>query len=414
VNTDPKLPHQSHRHQSQREQGVRHVSGRTLALVGLAVIVLFAVIFVIGFWSRHERLAKRERMAEELRDRPPVVLVERPKSTQRDIELSLPADIHAWSSTALYARTNGYLAKWNFDISDRVKKGEVLAVISAPDTDAELQQAKAELNQQETNRKLAQTTDDRFRGLIAIQGVTQEQLDQNRSALLQAQAGVKSAQASLERLNALVGFERIVAPYDGVVTGRTYDVGALISASSAGAGQELYDVAEDDRLRVFVNVPQAYVGLIHFGSSVDLTLERNYPGHHFTGVVARSTGTLDLGTRTLRTELDFSNTEAEFKVYPGMYGQAIFHVRREHPVLTISTSALLFETEGKDVAVVGEGNRVHLKPVTLGSDFGTAIEVLSGLTGEENIVVNPGEQMAEGLVVEPAHSQAPAANKGGA
>lgn len=394
--------HGGHRQERQKQAGVRHIRGRTLALIGVCALLFFAVLFVFGFIVRHERLKKRERMAEQIRNQPPVVLLVKPKSTQHAFELTLPADIHAWASTALYARTDGYLAQWNFDIRDRVKKGDLMAVISAPDTDAQQEQARATLNQQVTNRRLAQLTDERYRGLIAIQGVTQEQLDQNRAALLQADAGVKSAQANLDRLNALVGFEKIVAPYDGVVTVRTYDVGALIMASSSAPGQELFDVAEDDKLRVFANVPQAYALLIKFGQPVYLALERNFPGHRFAGVVTRSAGVLDQATRTLRTELDFPNTDPKYRIYPGMYGQAIFEITRATPVLTIPTSAMLFEPEGKEVAVVGPDNKVHLQKITLGSDFGTEIEVLSGLRGDERIVANPGEQLTEGLVVQPA------------
>lgn len=373
-----------------------------MAAVVIAVALFFAVLFVVGFAAHHARLKRRERMAEQVRDQPPVVLVVEPKSSPRSFDLRLPADVRAWASTALYARTDGYLARWNFDIRDRVKKGDVMAVIAAPDTDAELEQARAALKQQRTNRQLAQLTDERYRGLISIQGVTQEQLDQNRSALLQADAGVKSAQANVDRLEALVGFEKIVAPYDGVVTGRTYDVGALITAAATGAGQELFDVADDSKLRVFVSVPQAYALMIKFGQPVHLALERNFAGHLFTGVVARSTGTLDLATRTLRTELDFPNTDPAYKIYPGMYGEAVFSITREHPVLTIPTSAMMFEPEGKEVAVVEPDNRVHLQKITLGSDFGTEIEVLSGLKGGERLVANPGEQIVEGLLVQPA------------
>ncbi len=311
-----------------------------------------AALFILGFWIRHERVSKREKMAEENRDRRPVVQVVLPKATQKSFELTLPADVRPYATTALYARTNGYLASWKYDINDRVKKGDLMAVISAPDTDADLEQAEATLNQQTTNHQLASATEERYRGLIATHGVTQQTLDQFHSAQEQAKAGVTSAQADVDRLKALVGFEKITAPFDGVVTARNYDVGALISASNIGPGQELFDLAEDDRLRVFVNVPQAYSLLIKYGQPVTLALERNFPGHKFTGVVARSSGLLDPVTRTLRTELDFKNDDPSHPLFPGMYGEAIFAIERDQPVLTVPTSALLFEAEGKEVAVV--------------------------------------------------------------
>jgi RND family efflux transporter MFP subunit len=202
-------------------------------------------------------------------------------------------------------------------------------------------------------------------------------------------------------LNALVGFEKIVAPFDGVVTARNYDVGALIQATNSGPGQELFDIAEDDKLRVFVNIPQAYAVLVKFGQPVNLALERNYPNHTFTGVVARSTGTIDPVARTLRTELDFKNDDPEHRIFPGMYGEALFHIDRDEPVLTVPTSALLFEADGKEVAIVDGSNKIHFQRIVPGRDFGTEIEIVSGLKGDERIVANPGEQLIEGLVVAP-------------
>lgn len=410
-------PHSEHRpHPGRHSQAAKEGHGHThrvhvghlpelrphtLRRVLVTVLAVFAVLFVVGFLLHHGRVAKRDAMAREFRDQPPIVLVVQPKESKATFNLVLPADVRAYAATALYARTNGYLASWKYDINDRVKKGDVLAVISAPDTDAQLEQAEAQLDQARTSHQLATVTDERYRGLIPIQGVTQEQLDQFRTNREQALATVQSAAATVDRLKALVGFEKIVAPFDGVVTVRTYDVGALISSSNIGAGQELFDVAEDDRLRVFVNVPQPYVELIQYGKPVQLALERNFPGHRFAGVIARSAGTLDPVTRTLRTELDFPNTDPKFHLLPGMYAEALFTIDRPHPVLTIPTSAFLFEAEGTEVALVGPGNRIHYQKIAVGTDFGTSMEVLSGLGAKDRIVANPGEQIAEGMVVSP-------------
>jgi RND family efflux transporter MFP subunit len=377
------------------------MSRKTLTIVAGALVLAMAAFFVLGFWLRHERVEEREALARDIRNEKLVVRVVRPKPTQKSVELTLPADIRAYAATALYARTDGYLASWKVDINDRVKKGDLLAVISAPDTDADLEQAEANLNEQQTNYDLAIATDERWRGLIATRGVTQQQLDQFHSAREQAKANVGSAAAAADRLKALVGFERITAPFDGVVTARTYDAGALISASNIGPGQELFDVAADDRLRVFVNVPQEYSLMIKYDQPVELALERNYPGHKFQGRVRRSAGTLDPVTRTLRTELDFQNNDPVGRIFPGMYGQAIFTLERNRPVLTVPTSALLFEADGKQVAIVTPDNRVHFQKITLGSDYGTEIEVISGLKGDERVIANPGEQLAEGVEVSP-------------
>jgi len=381
-----------------RSHDLAPIGRRTLTVIAAVVLIGMAALFILGFWIRHERIAQREKMAEKNRDQRPVVQVVLPKTTQKSFELTLPADVRAYATTALYSRTNGYLASWKYDLNDRVRKGDVMAVIAAPDTDAELEQSEATLNQQTTNHQLASATEERYRGLIASHGVTQQTLDQFHSAQEQAKAGVTSAQADVDRLKALVGFEKITAPFDGVVTARNYDVGALISATNIGPGQELFDLASDDTLRVFVNVPQAYSLLIGYGQPVTLVLERNFPGHRFTGVVARSAGVLDPVTRTLRTELDFNNA-APFRIFPGMYGEAIFAIQRDRPVLTVPTSALLFEAEGKEVAVVTDDNKIHLQKIVPGTDFGTEIEISSGLKGDERVVSNPGEQLAEGVAV---------------
>jgi RND family efflux transporter MFP subunit len=387
-------------------QDLPKFSTRTVATVAGALALAMVALFFLGFWPRHERIKERESMAQAVRDRPLIVQTVRPELTTRPIELVLPADIRAYASTALYARTNGYLASWTVDINDRVKKGDLMAVLSAPDTDAQLKEAEANLNQQEVNYQLAAATDGRYRGLIPTQGVTQQQLDQFHSAAEQAKANVVSSSAIVDRLKTLVSFERITAPFDGVVTARNYDTGALISASSTGPGQELYDLAEDDRLRVYSSVPQDYAPLVRYGQPVELLLEQNYPGHRFQGLVARSAGTLDPVTRTLRTELDFRNGDPARRIFPGMYGKAVFRFGRDRPALTVPTSALLFQSSEKRVAVVGEDGKVHMRSIVLGNDFGTKIEVLSGLRGDEWIVENPDEQLAEGVSVEAVHDGA--------
>ena len=240
--------------------------------------------------------------------------------------------------------------------------------------------------------------------------MTQQQLDQFHSAAEQAKANVVSSSAIVDRLKTLVSFERITAPFDGVVTARNYDTGALISASNTAPGQELYDLAEDDRLRVFVSVPQDYAPLVRYGQPVELLLEQNYPGHRFHGAVARSAGTLDPVTRTLRTELDFRNGDPARRIFPGMYGKAVFRFSRDRPALTVPTSALLFKSSGKRVAVVGEDGKVHMRSIVLGNDFGTKIEVLSGLPGDEWIVANPDEQLAEGIPSRPFTTERRARN----
>jgi len=389
------------------------ISTTTPVVIAAILVVAFAGLFVLGFWPQHERVKEREALAREIRDQKAVVRVVQPVTTGKSVNLTLPSDVRAWATTALYARINGYLLSWKVDIDDHVKKGDLLAVISAPDTDADLKQAEANLDQakanvtqQQTNFELADATYQRYKALVPTHGVTLQQLDQYRSAmeqtkgaLIAAKANVGSSAAAVDRLRALTKFEEISAPFDGVITARNYDVGALISAANTAPGQELFDIAEDDWLRVFVNVPQSYSTLIAFDQPATLVLERNYPGHTFSGWVTRSASVLDPVTRTLRTELDFKNGDPAHRIFPGMYGQAIFSLERAQPVLTIPTSAMLFEADGKQVAVVGSDNRIHFQNITPGRDFGTEIEVLSGLKGTEQLVANPGEKLAEGVEV---------------
>ncbi|HEY1791854.1 MAG TPA: efflux RND transporter periplasmic adaptor subunit [Opitutaceae bacterium] len=374
-------------------------SSRTLVVFAIISGSLLVVLFIVGFLIHHEHLRRRQEISREDENRTLEVAYVEPQQTQHSFDLELPADVQPYASTALYARTAGFLAAWKYDINDRVRKGDVMAVISAPDSDADLEQAEANLNQQKTNEGLAAVTEQRYQGLLAVQGVTQQQLDQFHSAHEQASASVVSAGASVDRMRAIVGFERIVAPFDGIVTARNYDVGALISPANTAKGQELFDVEEDDRLRVFVNVPQPYALMVAVGQTVTLDLKRNYPGYAFTGRVARSAGSLDPATRTLRTELDFDNADAAHRIIPGMYAEAVFQISRPEPVLTVPTSALMFEPEGEEVAVVGGDSKIHLRKIVPGSDFGTEIEVLSGVGAGDRIVANPGEQMAEGLAV---------------
>jgi RND family efflux transporter MFP subunit len=385
------------------------ITKRQLILIAIAVLLMFTTLFLIGFVPRfiHDRNLREE--ADAFAQQPPIVQVVPPQSTQQSIQLPLPGTTSAMQETALYARINGYLKQRYVDIGDHVKTGELLAEIDAPDVDAQLAQAKAALemataNQtsSKTNYDLAQATLTRYKGLVASGSVTQQDLDTRQNnfntadaAQQAAIASVKSAQANVQQLEAQQSFEKIAAPFDGVITVRNPDVGALISAANSTTNP-MFVVSETDILRVFVNVPQSYASFIRINQPVTFTVP-NYPGQIFTGIVARWAGALDPNTRTMLTELHFDNRQG--LLWPGMYGEVKFSLHRDKPVFTVPTSALLFEANGTQLALI-QDNKVHFQKITVGRDFGTEIEVLQGLQGNEQVVATPGEKLAEGITVQ--------------
>ena len=347
-----------------------------------------------------------------------MVSVAPPKEVSSNNPLVLPCDIKAYQETALYTRANGFLKKLNVDIHDQVKAGQVLAEIDTPDVDAQLAQSEATVNQEkasvvkaQADMDLAQRTLDRY-DAVQKQGngnVTQQEVDekrtavdQARAAIAQTQANVVAAEAAVQRLLVLQGFEKIVAPFDGVITMRNYDVGALVTPSDTSPGRELFRLAETDKLRVYVSVPQIYATQIQIGAPAMLRV-RNYGERDFLGKVARTSSSIDLATRVMSFELEFMNPDGA--LVPGMYGDAHLTVTGAAPVLRIPTSALLFDATGAHVALVQDG-KIHFQKITPGRDLGTEMEVINGITTQDKVVSTPGEQLTEGIpvqVLEPAH-----------
>jgi RND family efflux transporter MFP subunit len=414
VETQVQDPPRQHHEVEIRTDNLPQFSARKLIVIGTVVLSLLVIAFFARFIPQriHDRnLAKQ---ADEAAGAPPVVNITLPEPMAVDSDLKLPADVRAMQQTAIYARVDGYMKRWMVDINDHVEKGQLLAEIEAPDTDAELAQAQAALQQAQSNvvkavadLSLANATYDRYHGLLASGSVTQQDLDTRQSTANQtaaekaaADAAVKSAQATVERLTAEQGFEKITAPFSGTITFRNYDVGARISSTDTAAGHEMFDIADTDRLRIYVNVPQAYISAIQHGQAVQFIAQRNYGDRQFTGIVARTAGVLDPSTRTLLTELDFDNHD--HLLWAGMYGEVHVGVHHDHPMLTVPTPAMLFEANGTQVAVVDEQNHIHFRPVTVGQDLGQKLEVVSGLSGNERIVTNPGEKLLDGIEVEVA------------
>jgi RND family efflux transporter MFP subunit len=397
------------------------ISKTRLIAVGIIVVIAFIVLFLAGYIPHRLHQREIDKRAEEMANQPPVVDVANPKPTGAKIDLPIPGNVFAWQETAIYARVNGYLKSWTHDIGSHVEAGELLAEIDAPDTDAQLNQARAALDQAKANvvkaqadLSLAQATYVRYHGLLDSGGVTQQDLDTRQSDVNQteaekvgADAAVKSAQATVERLEAEQGFEKIVAPFAGTITSRPYDIGALISTSNTGTGQELFRVAQTDKLRIFCNVPQPYVTLLR-PHEIAYFEVRNYPGRKFTTYLDRTAGALEQSSRTLLTQLDYDNRNND--LWAGMYGQVLLNIQRDKPILTVPTSALVFESDGMQVAVV-DGDKLHFRKVTLGRDFGTEVEVLTGISGDDRVVTNPGEKIAEGVTVHVAENNDGSSNQ---
>jgi RND family efflux transporter MFP subunit len=375
---------------TQRRAGTSH---RTRALaVALLMLLVAGGFSVARRFSEHRALvAETERLAV------PAVSVIKPSAEPAHEELTLPAQLQAYVESSIYARTNGYLLHWYKDIGSHVKKGELLAEIDTPEIDQELSQAKAARQQIAAQTELARTSAERWTNLRKTDSVSQQEADQQTSAYTQSQANLAAADANVRRLEQLESFKHIYAPFAGVITRRNVDMGALISAGSNGQTKELFDLAQFDPLRVYVNVPQSDANLIKRGLSAYIEL-REFPGQKFSGSVVRTADAIDPATRTMLTEVDVPNHEG--RLMPGAYAQVHFAVPIQTIRISVPVNALLFRPEGPRVAAVGTDQKIHLKAVSIGRDFGNKLEILSGLEMTDHIVVNPPDSLEEGETVQ--------------
>jgi len=320
-------------------------------------------------------------------------------------ELVLPGALQAFDDTAIHARASGYLGKWLVDIGDHVKAGQVLAKIDSPEIDQQLRQARANLEVAKANMELARVTADRWKSLGGQHAVAQQDVDQRVADYAARQAEADAAEANVQRLEEMQQFESITAPFDGVISARTVDVGALISA---GSGPELFHISQSSTLRVYVNVPQAYVPDMRVGLPVDVLVDE-FPRQNFSGKIVRYAGALDAASRTLLVEVQIPNAQAE--LFPGMFCRLRFRLPSDPAILIPSNDAII-RAAGTLVAVVTDHNTIHFQPVELGRDFGTQIEVRDGLAAGTHIVENPSDALSEGEAVEPVLLADPAAKKG--
>jgi RND family efflux transporter MFP subunit len=364
---------------------------------GLLAIIVLIILMVAGAFALVRRVTERGALAKETeRLAIPTVGVIKPATEPASDQLVLPAQLQAYVESAIYARTNGYLLRWNKDIGSKVKKGELLAEIDTPEIDQELSQAKAAQQQTEAQLQLAKSTAERWANLRKTDSVSQQEADQQASAYSQAMANTAAAEANVRRLQQLESFKHVYSPISGVITRRNTDVGALITAGSSGTGKELFDVAQVDPLRVFVSVPQTNAPSIRAGLPAYIEL-REYPGQKFTGKVVRTADSIDPATRTLLTEIDVPNPDGH--LLPGSYAEVHFAVPVQMTRLSIPVNAMLFRPEGPRVAVVGSDHKVHLKAISIGRDYGTKVEILGGLDPNDQIVVNPADSLEDGQEV---------------
>jgi RND family efflux transporter MFP subunit len=362
-----------------------------------AAAIALLVLLVAGGFSVARRLTEHKALVQETeRLAVPAVSLVQPSAEPAHDELMLPAQLQAYVESAIYSRTNGYLLRWYKDIGSRVKKGELLAEIDAPEVDQELSQAKATRQQILAQLELAKISAERWANLRKTDSVSQQEADQQSSAYAQAKANLAAADANVRRLEQLESFKRIDAPFSGVITKRNTDVGMLINAGSAAQAKELFDLAQFDPLRVYVSIPQSDTTSIRRGMSAYIELNE-YPGEKFTGTVVRTADAIDPATRTMLTEVDVPNHDG--RLLPGAYAQLHFAVPIQTTRISIPVNTVLFRPEGPQVAVVAEDQKVHLRRITIGRDFGSKIEVLGGLSASDQIVVNPADSLEEGQQV---------------
>lgn len=371
--------------------------------------VVLLVFAGVAFWGIQARLGVRASLNTFAKDSTRIpVAVTHPNTAALAGDIVLPGNVQAYLETPIYARTNGYLRRWYVDIGGRVKAGELLAEIDTPEVDQELRQAQAAEQQAQANLDLAKTTADRWQNLLKSDGVSQQEVDQNVSAFHAREADLLAAKANVQRFKDLQSFQRVTAPFNGIITARNVDVGALIAN---GNSVQLFRLAQTNVLRIYVQVPQSYSRSIQPGVSATLTIPE-FPHGDFPGKVVRSAGAIDPTSRTLLTEVQIPNPTGQ--ILPGAYGTVHFKVTLAEPPLSIPPNALLFRSQGPQVAVVTPQGTVHLQSVTIGRDLGASLEVLDGVKVTDNVVINPPDSLAEGAEVSVTQAApatpAPAAN----
>ena len=391
----------------QRGSSRSAVAGSAATRALWLLLTVLAVVFVV-VWGISSRRKADAQLSVETRDLAiPTVAVIHPKSGAPLQEVVLPGNMQPYTDAPIYARTNGYLKSWSADIGAHVKAGELLAQIEAPEVDQQLQQARDDLATAEANLHLAEITAARYKDLLKTDSVSQQDVDNATGNYDARKTTAESARSNVKRLEELQSFEKIYAPFDGVITARNTDIGQLIdSGSSGGTARELFHIAAVNRLRVYVNVPEIYSPHVKPGERAYLVLAE-FPGRKFEGTVVRESGGIDTTTRTLLTEIDVNNPTGELK--PGGYSEVHLALPASVTTFTLPVNATIFKSAGMQVATVKDGKTIVLKSITPGRDFGNNIEVLAGLKGDESVVINPPDSLADGQAVRVLQEQNDAA-----
>ena len=374
-------------------QGEAKVAPRKLGVIGIVVACVAAFAVTTGIMSREKSNADLRTWTDE--QAVPTVAVIAPSSTALNPTLELPGRLEAYSRAPIYARVSGYVKGWYVDIGAKVKAGQLLADIEAPDLDQQLIQARADLASQQASAELSAATLERRKTLLSSNFVSKQEIDERTADLANKRAAVKSGEANVNRLEALTGFKKIVAPFDGVVTARNTDVGALINAG-ASTGPAMFVVSDIKKLRVYVDVPQSYVPMIKMGAKADITMP-GYADRTFPAVVETSSQSVDASTGTTRMQLALDNPTGQ--LMPGSYANVRMNLDRGTAPLHIPASALIFNHQGLRVATVNAEDRIVFKPVVVARDLGKNIELASGLAATDRVVIAPPDGIVDGDMV---------------
>jgi len=376
------------------------VSRRKLGIVGIVAGIVAVLVVVTGIRAREDASVKLREWTDS--QAIPTVAVVLPDARALSATIDLPGRLEAYYRAPIFARVSGYLKGWSADIGARVKAGQVIAEIEAPDLDQQLLQARADLASQQASAKLSEATLERRKTLIASNFVSMQEIDERTADLSNKKAAVNSGQANVERLEALAGYKKITVPFDGVVTARDTDVGALINAGG-GSGPPMFVISDIRKLRVYVNVPQSYVPAIRIGAKAVIAMPE-YPTRTFDATVEASSQSVDVGSGTTRMQLGLDNSRGE--LMPGGYANVRLNLQRDGVPLHIPASALIFNQNGLRVATVDSDDKVLFKTVTIARDLGKDIELGSGISADDRIIVAPPDGIADGDQVRVAGAKA--------
>jgi RND family efflux transporter MFP subunit len=386
------MPHEGH--ETQHAPAAKPIATGLAVATLVIVLMVFGALAAFGILSRIHRNNVLAKSTQELAA--PVVIALAPKQGAATDTFSLPGNVTAYTDSPIFARTSGYLTKWYHDIGSHVKRGELLAEIATPELDQQLAQAEADLGAAEANAKNAKAQAQRYQGLVATNAVSQQDTENFTNQATATASSVKSAQANVERLKQLQSFEKIYAPFDGVVTGRSIDIGQLIDT---GVAHELFHMQALNTLRVYTNVPQMYSANLKRGTKIDISFPE-HPGQTFQGTLMRTSNAIDPTSRTLLVEIDVDNRKGD--LLPGSLAQVHFKAPSVQ-TFVVPVSAIIFRREGTQVGVLRPDNTAHLASVTIGKDDGRTVQIVSGLKAGDLVIQDPPDSLIDGEKVNPQH-----------